>query len=74
MQHYALFRLTSGKTLAVFPLRHAVLLCFFRNVLAIKIAAFSGDILTPQCDLNVAKISTLSETSKLFRKKVTYRG
>jgi hypothetical protein len=46
--------------LAVFPLRHAVLLyLFFRNVLAIKIAAFSGDILTPQCDLNGAKISIL---------------
>ena len=70
MQHYALFRLTSGKTLAVFPLRHAVLLCFFRNVLAIKIAAFSGDILTPQCDLNGAKISILLLNFQIIAKKI----
>lgn len=33
-----------------------------------------GRLLSPSCNLNGAKISILFQTSKLFRKKVTYKG
>lgn len=59
MQHYALFRLTSGMPCGCYPVTtRGAAMTLFSYKGGIKIAASMGDILRPNVILNGAKIKS----------------